>query len=184
MSAAVEAVADAPIAPAAGRVLPVVLVAKRMPTRSGLSSSGPVMNSAAAVAIFSGSRASCRCARLRTSRPQRLSTASRSSAVVTPRRWSAGAGARSGGGILSRQCRAHLRRPQELLRARLARQRHASTTRSLPGTPAPEDAPSARRRSAPPAGGQDGRGRLDRGLPRPRRRGGRLGRRHPVAQFA
>jgi len=39
-------------------MLPGVFITKRMADTAGLSSSGPVMNSAAAAAIFSGSPAS------------------------------------------------------------------------------------------------------------------------------
>ena len=66
-----DPVTHAPVRPAAGRMLAGVFVTQRMATRRGLSSSGPVMNSAAAAAIFSGSRASWRCARGRTSSFQR-----------------------------------------------------------------------------------------------------------------
>ncbi len=52
------------------------------PTRYGLSRSEPVMNSAAAAAIFSGSRASCRSARGRTSSCRDRAAGSRAASVV------------------------------------------------------------------------------------------------------
>ena len=53
-----DPVANTPVRPAAGRILPGMLIPQQMADAVGFSSSGPVRNPAAAGAIFSGNRAS------------------------------------------------------------------------------------------------------------------------------
>jgi hypothetical protein len=53
-----DPVANTPVRPAAGRILPGILIPQQVADAVRVPSSGPVRNPAAAVAIFSGNRAS------------------------------------------------------------------------------------------------------------------------------
>ncbi len=122
------------------------------------------MNSATAVATFSGRRESWRCARGRTSSRQRRP------ASVTRLRYG-GTGERIGAGTPPRQCPARAR-PRE--RPRLWRhdvqQHHAATLPSTPPTPARPSAASPQRRPGLPGDGQAAPQLPARGQPPLRRR--------------
>ena len=152
------------------------------PARHWLSSSGPVMNSAAAAAIFSGSRAIWRCARGRTS------SFHRPAGLVTQRRRH-GTGEQSGGGKRPHPGRGHPPRTQVPLPRQRARPHPAATTRLTRPTPAPAAAATPRQTPARRADVRDARQRPAHDRPllllRPRPAGRHLcAARHSHHQYA
>ena len=133
------------------------------PTRYGLSRIGPVMNSAAAAAIFSGRRASCRSARGRTSSCQRPR------GRLTQRQRHP-ADERTGGGTRPHPAPG-LPHRHRAPRPRQPAPRHPAATKpSTRPTPVPLGAATPRPRPARQTCGQDGQRQPARGQPQPRRR--------------
>jgi hypothetical protein len=135
------------------------------------------MNSAAAAAIFSGSPASGRCARGRTS------SFHRPAGLVTQRRRH-GTGQQSGGGKRPHPGRGHPPRTQIALPRQRARPHPAATTPLIRPTPAPAAAATPRQTPARRAGDRDARQRPAHARPPPLLRPRPAGRHHCAARHS